>query len=588
MEDYIPDVREPDVPLPRGTMAASVSTTFNPPDHPITIGNPLCLDEFPDSFQGTAAYTAVSRVSEFLSHGFLTPTNPSGPNRSLWLRAVSEIVVYIHNSLRRTHITDTLPAALNNLSAEESEALNLLSSTLSSLSSFTTSYKANPEHWNICLRCLEECNVSIDDAPIRSVLMSTDQNICAAHSTIINEAIRALTSEMEAWTDGRKAAVKTSLLEAILTDDAASLIPTDDPRLDAWITDRRAKLRRVAKANINKEVYDETFAPWAIECADAWRVDIDKRVRAEAEAFYRDYLSSEQTKLRELADNEIAIFRNQLEVETEERKAHAQAASDAAVAAITKSSLKASKGRHRANPVSGRRPSRSVSGPCPPSPATPASPTSAGALTPKAPPPATLPFVPDLTDRNPEAFPQNILTNPTEDNLGEAMPGIQAYQVTAPTRIDHPSHEVLNGSPTPTMPSSSHASDIEQIIAAQFAAFSSQMASQFSALSSRVAMIEANRDPSAPLAQTPKTYSPSVPVATLDWGFPQDDEDLNFGHAEDFDTEQAHLVAEANATAERLDTFIEHLFRSINYVPPDSALSAQQQSIVYGDYTDAF
>ena len=115
MEDYIPDVREPDVPLPRGTMAASVSTTFNPPDHPITIGNPLCLDEFPDSFQGTAAYTAVSRVSEFLSHGFLTPTNPSGPNRSLWLRAVSEIVVYIHNSLRRTHITDTLPAALNKI-----------------------------------------------------------------------------------------------------------------------------------------------------------------------------------------------------------------------------------------------------------------------------------------------------------------------------------------------------------------------------------------------------------------------------------------------------------------------------------------
>lgn len=244
MEDYVPNVREPDVPLPRGTIAASVSTTFNPPDHPISISNPLRFDEFPDSFQGTAVHAAISRVSEFLSHGFLTPTNPLAPNRGLWLRTVSELVVYIHNSLRRTHVADSLPAALNNLSYEESEALNLLSSTLSSLSSFTTSYKANPEQWNICLRCLEECNVSIDDAPIHSVLMSADQNIRAAHSTIINKAIRDLTSEMEVWSDGRRAAVKDRLIDAILTDDATSLIPTDDPRLDAWVTDRRANLRR--------------------------------------------------------------------------------------------------------------------------------------------------------------------------------------------------------------------------------------------------------------------------------------------------------------------------------------------------------
>jgi hypothetical protein len=39
------------------------------------------------------------------------------------------------------------------------------------------------------LCCLEECNLSINNAPLRSVLISTDQNIHAAHSTIINEAI---------------------------------------------------------------------------------------------------------------------------------------------------------------------------------------------------------------------------------------------------------------------------------------------------------------------------------------------------------------------------------------------------------------
>ena len=589
MEDYIPNVREPDVPLPRGTIAASVSTTLNPPDHPITITNPLRAEDFSDSPQGVAVYAATSRVAEFLSHGFLTPTNPSGPNRSLWLRTTSELVVYIHNSLRRTHVADTLPSVFNSLSHEESEALSLLSSTLSALSSFTTSYKANPEHWDICLCCLEECNLSIDNAPLWSVLMSTDQNIRAAHSTIINEAIRALSSEMEDWTDSRRAEVKTRLLEAILTDDASSLIPPDDQSLAAWITDCRANLRRAAKANINKEVYDETFAPWAIECVDVWRAEIDKRVQAEAESYYCDLLSSEKTKMRELADKELAIFRNQLEVETEECKAHARAASEEA--AMAKSSLKVSKGCHRVNPVSGRRPSRSVSLSRPLSPTPPVSPASADALTPKAPPPATLPLVPDPMDHMPEPFAKSAPAGPAEDNLGETMPDVRANQAT--TAFFGPvcsPQGTANGHPSTALSPGPHASDIERIFAAQFATLSSQISSQISVLSSSIAVIEANRNSTAIPTPTPapKSYSPSVPAASLDWELPQDDGDFNLGPTDDFDTEQARLAEEANAAAQRLDIFIEHLFRSINYIPADAALSAKQQSIVFEDYTDAF
>jgi hypothetical protein len=44
-------------------------------------------------------------------------------------------------------------------------------------------------------------------------------------------------------------------------DDASSLIPSNDQRLDAWITDHHANLCHAANTNINKEVYNETFAP---------------------------------------------------------------------------------------------------------------------------------------------------------------------------------------------------------------------------------------------------------------------------------------------------------------------------------------
>jgi hypothetical protein len=57
---------------------------------------------------------------------------------------------------------------------------------------------------------------------------------------------------------------------------------------------------------------------------------------------------------------------------------------------------------------------------------------------------------------------------------------------------------------------------------------------------------------------------------------------------DDFDTEQAHLAEEANVAAQHLNIFIEHLFHLINYILADAALSAQQQSIIFEDYTDAF
>ena len=216
----------------------------------------------------------------------------------------------------------------------------------------------------------------------------------------------------------------------------------------------------------------------------------------------------------------------------------------------------------------------------------PPSPSSADALTPKAPPPAVLPFMPDLTDRALEPLPTNVAEGPTENNLEEAMLDIQADHPKAPIGVDRSLQEVSNIPPIITPSAGPCAADIERIFAAQFAAFSSQISSQFSALTSRVARIEANNNPAA--LPAPRAYSPSAPVATLDWASPQDNEDVNFDPVEDFNAEQAWLAADANAAAQRLDTFIEHLFRSINYVPADAALSAQQQSIVYGDYTDAF
>jgi hypothetical protein len=204
---------------------------------------------------------------------------------------------------------------------------------------------------------------------------------------------------------------------------------------------------------------------------DIWCAEIDKHIQAKAESYYCDLLSSKKTKMHELANKELAIFQNQLKVETKECKVHTYAASKEA--AVAKLSLKASKGHHQVNPVSSCCPSCSISLSHPLSPSPPVSPASADTLTPKVPPSAMLPLVPDLMDHMLEPFAKSTPASPTKNNLSETMPDIQADQATTPFGPVCSPQGMANGHPSTTLSPGPHASDIEHIFAAQFATLSS-------------------------------------------------------------------------------------------------------------------
>lgn len=238
--------------------------------------------------------------------------------------------------------------------------------------------------------------------------------------------------------------------------------------------------------------------------------------------------------------------------------------------------------------MSGRRSSRSVSLSQPLPLSSPVSPASVVSLTPKA-LPAPLPLVPGLTDLALEPPPTDVTVGPPENSLEVAMLDVHTDQVPAPSYPACTSHSGASSSPNVAPPPEAPTSGIEKIIADQLAVLSSQMTAQFSALSSRVSTIEANLNPTAtPTPKAPKAYSPSIPVADLNWGLPSHDGDLANMSDDDFYDEQSHLADEANKAAQVLDDFIEHLFRSINHLPPDATLSVQQQSLVYEEYTEAF
>jgi len=195
MSAYLPPDPTPLVIV--GTLPTTLVATD--PLHPISATDAPTTLDFPQTQEGRNASGAFDRLRAFIHQGFQSCDLDSSVSCQLWLRIFSTLLVDFHNSTRITHGSHPFPAAFADLNTYEQTHIELLNQTLSSFSHFFTDYKADPKAWDICLRCLEECHIPIDNTEWRSVLKSCSQNIRAAHSTIVNNAIRTLHQEAEAW-----------------------------------------------------------------------------------------------------------------------------------------------------------------------------------------------------------------------------------------------------------------------------------------------------------------------------------------------------------------------------------------------------
>jgi len=343
MDSYIPNVAEPPVPIPFGELSFSVAETITP-EHPIIIDNPIALTDFPNTPQGAVAFTALQHVQELLSHGFMTDTNISAPYRELWLAFVSQLSVYIHNSICHTHADTPLPNAFANLTPDEYAHFSLLTKTFSSLKAFFDDRTDNGNDKSlereVCIRCLEECQFPVDKACYQSVLMTCAQNIKAAHRTIINDRIQSLTTEMDEWVQTRQDQIKSDFINAVVSDDLSSLHSSNDPRLITWANDTLASFQDTAKQFMVQTVMNDTINPLFLEQITAAKVKADQegeecldayirdeRAKAEAAAnhnaliFYNETLANLKAEASERSEREIAEFKSSLKVRNEERKA---------------------------------------------------------------------------------------------------------------------------------------------------------------------------------------------------------------------------------------------------------------------------
>ena len=344
MDAYVPNVAEAPVPIPFGDLTFSaIESTTNP--HPITITNPVLMHEFPETPQGVISFQALTRIEEWLSHGFADHSDDAPP-RALWLGITAQLLVAIHNSICRTHHPKTFPNifAPSTLSPLENSDFQTLASTLSSLSSFIANCVDDPEEpaqYEICLRCLEECRIPISEDNLGTILLSCGQNIKAAHCTVINDKLRQLTDEMDTWVSTCRAAIKDAFINSVVNDTLPLFHEehTNNPCLLEWASHMKTAIRQTALAYITNSAISEVIDPWAAEALEGAKAHAlyenetfltnymrDQHALAEAKAisnandFYTTTLSALKVEATERAEREVALFKLDLKIKAEECK----------------------------------------------------------------------------------------------------------------------------------------------------------------------------------------------------------------------------------------------------------------------------
>ena len=583
---YIPNTADPTVPLPPGllvsTIEGSIQTT-----HPINLSTPLVVEDFPPSEAGFVLHTAFIRISEFFSHGF-TVTGENTPDRDTWLTATAQILIDIHNSIRRTNLQPPPSNSFSDLNQAEVHHVCLIKSTLSTLNTFFTSHLSNPDSAITCLRCLEECNMPVTHENWQSILMSCDQNLRAAHSTIVNDAIRHMTNQLTEWADTRSSEIKDKLIDALTSEAADQKILDDDPRVQAWANTNLEFIRTRLHNIITKTAAtpDAFTRQWVSEAADAAYMIAARSSTAQAEeAASRHYdkemerllkeadvrIASDMAEYQTRVDDDFSKFKHQLRVDTEKRKDNASKTADAAVRKVSRThphapiiAASTSRRGHGNQPNEDIRPSRTPSRASSTHPSRNASPVRAQSTTPKASPATFFPPSQALTEPL-----TDISVGPPSNSFEEAMLEVHASLASVSTSVGA---QIV---PTVVAP-----------IPDAFTSFFSQISSQISTLGQKFDTIETRL---SQLEQPQKSYTPSAPAPPFmytdyDANIAPPDEDM----AEDM-SDYAPLTAQQLYIEEQdhISLFLEKVYRT-HYGIKDPSLPPVHANILNSEFHSSF
>jgi hypothetical protein len=158
---------------------------------------------------------------------------------------------------------DDISSAFTDLTANEKDLVSTIKEILGWTHDFfentdeTCSDLEDRAHKTLCYRCVESThtpfNKADNDEKVKSILLSIDFDARVTRDTLLNQAIREVHVEVNAWRETQRQALISAITDTIITDDpsteilAVSIAPLD-PRLQQWIDTKKSDIRaRLAK-----------------------------------------------------------------------------------------------------------------------------------------------------------------------------------------------------------------------------------------------------------------------------------------------------------------------------------------------------
>jgi hypothetical protein len=309
---------------------------------------PLTVSEFPEFPQ---AHRAISNLRLLLEDGFTTEHSLKGPNRELWLRTVLEAISILGNSIAQTQTlsSPSTSSPFLNLSDEEQTAFDLMVESISNLNAYFNSHFLNYSTATLCLCCLSASGLPITEAHFNSVMIACDQNVSAAHATITNELIHDMRITINKWSEDRTNEIQESMIATLIAGPFdRTLLDTDD-RVHKWMCTARDSFHDELCHHISNDATasNHDLAEWIKSATQSALTTADEEValrkaqrltelNVQLESDFTTYCTTCSTALQQQADTELDAFKHSLRITTEQQKANASKAADAAVRSSTR------------------------------------------------------------------------------------------------------------------------------------------------------------------------------------------------------------------------------------------------------------
>jgi len=349
---------------------------------------PLSLPESdPDVVVGDADSVAIDRVRALLDSDF-------SESRASWIHLLMALVTDARNGLL-TSIQNNSLSRFRDLSPSETLHLTSLKRSLESLDTFFADTQDDPEDWITCMGCATSFQLPVSKDDWDVYLSKCSDDITAARSLIVDEAVEAARLHVQSWADGQRVAACDAAIQRLASDHSPNITDLiSDPRLIKW----SGRLLEAMKLHFTESLVTEassTLPTHISDILDAERqgkVDAARRdARAEAKRLYHAELSRLQSNALEEATRdfetwktttlipewqakeasakaeklqELDAFKHGITIELEEHKENARIAAAKSLV-LSKTERRSRREDRRADPT---RASRSVSRTHSPSP----------------------------------------------------------------------------------------------------------------------------------------------------------------------------------------------------------------------------